>query len=396
MKQTIELHKKWKADPSKGEVFTPSELVREMLDKIPTSVWENPNSMFLDPCMGKGTFLIEIVTRLINIYGYSKEDAISRVYGYDTCVKYVNHLKRGGLVNVFHKDFLSEELNMKFDVVVGNPPYQNSKESGSESLWIKFVKKAYELSDVVCLVTPKTWCNLTKDSYDKQLFNIFKNHLEYVNLSNNLNKKYFQGVASTFSYYVINKNKKNKDFLVEQDGNQFILNYDTIQWIPDNLSQVTLDILKKTLWSEKEKINGQFNEITGYRKGGKFIDEDGLYKVSNTSAQYSKDMWLYTNTPQNIMNQPKVIYSDSGYNKPYYDNGLFNLGHHSKAFFVKDETEAKNLITFLNSKIVKFFIKTMVPTGKSIGFEKIAKYIPKDFLDFNLSKDELFFLDNEK
>jgi hypothetical protein len=107
MKQTIELNKRWKDNPSKGEVFTPSKLVCEMLDKIPTSVWKNPNSMFLDPCMGKGTFLIEIVTRLINIYGYSKEDSISRVYGYDTCVKYVNHLKRGGLTNIFNKDFLN-------------------------------------------------------------------------------------------------------------------------------------------------------------------------------------------------------------------------------------------------------------------------------------------------
>ena len=36
MKQTIELHKRWKDDPSKGEVFTPIELVQEMLDKILT------------------------------------------------------------------------------------------------------------------------------------------------------------------------------------------------------------------------------------------------------------------------------------------------------------------------------------------------------------------------
>jgi len=32
---------KWKDDPSKGEVFTPIGLVKEMLDKIPEEVWRN-------------------------------------------------------------------------------------------------------------------------------------------------------------------------------------------------------------------------------------------------------------------------------------------------------------------------------------------------------------------
>ena len=103
---------KWKADSSKGEVFTPIGLVKEMLDKIPEKVWRNPDSVFLDPCMGKGTFLIEIVDRLTYIYGYTEKDAKSRVYGYDVRVKYINYLQRRGFINVRHKDFLSEIIKM--------------------------------------------------------------------------------------------------------------------------------------------------------------------------------------------------------------------------------------------------------------------------------------------
>jgi len=55
--------KKWKPDPSKGEVFTPIELVNLILDEIPSDVWLNSKSNFLDPCMGTGTFLSEIVRK---------------------------------------------------------------------------------------------------------------------------------------------------------------------------------------------------------------------------------------------------------------------------------------------------------------------------------------------
>ena len=141
---------KWKADPSKGEVFTPIELVNEMLDNISESVWRNPESTFLDPCMGKGTFLIEIVRRLTYIYGYTEVDAKSRVYGYDVRVKYVNHLQRRGFVNVRHKDFLCEIIKMEFDSVVGNPPYQENMDNGKskgggkggdKNLYSKCIKK---------------------------------------------------------------------------------------------------------------------------------------------------------------------------------------------------------------------------------------------------------------
>ena len=135
---------KWKADASKGEVFTPIKLVSEMLDKIPEEVWKNPKSTFLDPCMGKGTFLIEIVRRLTYIYGYTETEAKSRVYGYDVRVKYINHLQRRGFVNVRHKDYLDEIIQMQFDSIVGNPPFQKTLETGKKSvdtLWAKFIKK---------------------------------------------------------------------------------------------------------------------------------------------------------------------------------------------------------------------------------------------------------------
>lgn len=42
-----------------AEVFTPSWLVKDMCDTIPSEIWENIESTFLEPACGNGNFLVE-------------------------------------------------------------------------------------------------------------------------------------------------------------------------------------------------------------------------------------------------------------------------------------------------------------------------------------------------
>ena len=46
----------------KGEVYTPPELVNEMLDRLPQDMWEE-NKTFLDPAAGNGNMLLEVYRR---------------------------------------------------------------------------------------------------------------------------------------------------------------------------------------------------------------------------------------------------------------------------------------------------------------------------------------------
>lgn len=48
-----------------GEVFTPRPLIREVLDRLPNSIWFDPNKMWLEPSAGDGNFLVEIKARLL-------------------------------------------------------------------------------------------------------------------------------------------------------------------------------------------------------------------------------------------------------------------------------------------------------------------------------------------
>jgi type I restriction-modification system DNA methylase subunit len=49
----------------KGEVFTPFDLIEEMLDKLPDDVWTNPNKTWLDPAAGLGNFHAVVAERLM-------------------------------------------------------------------------------------------------------------------------------------------------------------------------------------------------------------------------------------------------------------------------------------------------------------------------------------------
>jgi type I restriction-modification system DNA methylase subunit len=65
-----------------GEVFTPTELVQEMLDQLPPEVFSDPTKTFLDNSCGDGQFLGEVLIRKME-NGSTFEQALSTIYGVD-------------------------------------------------------------------------------------------------------------------------------------------------------------------------------------------------------------------------------------------------------------------------------------------------------------------------
>jgi len=65
-----------------GEVFTPEELVNEILDEVPEEFFTDASKTICEPSVGEGVFLVEILKRRILI-GLNPTKALHTLYGVD-------------------------------------------------------------------------------------------------------------------------------------------------------------------------------------------------------------------------------------------------------------------------------------------------------------------------
>jgi hypothetical protein len=91
-----------------GEVFTPTELVREMLEQIPIEQFQDPTKTFLDNSAGDGQFLGEVLIRKME-NGSTFEQALSTVYGVDLMIDNVDLCRERLLCGQNHLRYIVEQ-----------------------------------------------------------------------------------------------------------------------------------------------------------------------------------------------------------------------------------------------------------------------------------------------
>ena len=116
-----------------GEVFTPTELVQEILDKLPSKVFTDSNKTYLDPSCGDGQFLGEVLIRKVE-NGIDFEQALSTIYGVDIMQDNVDLCRERLLCGQEHLRHIVEKnivcadalrYHYRFD---GTDPYKTAKE----------------------------------------------------------------------------------------------------------------------------------------------------------------------------------------------------------------------------------------------------------------------------
>jgi len=107
-------------------------LVDEMLDQLPLEVFTSDSTTFLDPALGGGQFLREVVTRL-RTAGHSDQNIRGRIYGCEFNnfpVKYAQQLGKVISDNLIKTDFLSQSVQATWLCVYGDSQHMVGEATG--------------------------------------------------------------------------------------------------------------------------------------------------------------------------------------------------------------------------------------------------------------------------
>lgn len=276
--------------PSNKEVYTPLSLTNEILDKLPEEVWDNYDLKWLNPAVKNGVFLGAITLRLIKNYIekgiFSIEQEAynhiiqNQIYGYALsrgALRTANKLVYGSAKyngNIIHANILEEQIDMKFDVVIGNPPYQNNSDSkkianrgATRNLYQKFIEKGFNIlkdGGTISFITPPGFLKSTEWGTPNKYYKYFTEYdFQYLKLQG-VKKKYFEQ-ATPICYWIVNKTK-NPENLTEIDSVEkvYVKNHETF-FIPSSLDKHTFNIFEKVANAENS-ISLNFKREREYPK----------------------------------------------------------------------------------------------------------------------------------
>lgn len=360
---------------------TPRELANEMLDKLPQNIWSDPTKTFLEPCFSNGMFYFLIIERLFSgladIIPEPKERIehilTKQVWAYETnkvpylFVKKMLETQFGiGTTidiqpNICYIDVLKEGINMKFDVVVMNPPYQAPKNGNSDTrtLWNKFVENSIKVftkeDGYVCAVHPAMWRKATSNNARvKGMFEMMthKHHMEYLEIHDTKDGLKTFNAGTRYDWYVIAKNKSGTTLVKDQKGNLSEIDLKKYKWLPNHSFKEV-----SSLFGEGTKIIYDCN----YKNNKSWVSEEKSsefpYPLVHTTKKKGTVFYYSSRNDKGHFGISKVIFGESGINDVIVDvDGKYGMTSGAMAIQVKDKEDALKAKDYLLSERFKNII----------------------------------------
>lgn len=277
---------------------------------------------------------------------------------------YKDHLTRLGF-EVADWEGLSD---VKFDIVIGNPPYQNTHGAKRWPIWHEFVIKSVDLSKhYVMLVTPNSWIG----AGTAPAKNLIWQNARLVSLDVD---KFFN-VGSTFSWFLLDLQTHTPNFELITSKDKFVVDK-SIMWLPAHISDHALAINKK--FFGKEPFVFKRGECHSSHKEN--FSTSG-YEIFHTHAQ----TLYYIQEPVNY-SKTKVAITLSGYSLPKVGK---NFGvSQAAAYMIIPNNHAKNAKAVFSSKVYQWALTH----NKWSGWNSldVIKLLPQVDLSKSWNDEELY------
>lgn len=477
------------ANLSNDEVFTPPDIVNQMLDMLPQELFRNPDTTFLDPACKTGVFLREIAKRLIvglepqfpdlqeridhifhkQLFGIAITELTSLLSRRGVyCSKYPNsefsvshfddaqgnirfkrlkHTWQGGkcifcgasqseydrnealeqyAYEMIHTTKPEEIFNMKFDVIIGNPPYQLSDGGNNASatpIYQLFIQQAKKLSPrYLSMIVPSRWFAGGKglDAFRNEM--IADTRIRELHDFLNASDCFGNGVEikGGVCYFLWDRDNRGECLVVTHDSSGIISQQKRYMKIGDNdvfiRRNEAVSILEKVAAFKEDSFSeivssrrpfGLPTNITGsktrgsrdavlYQRGGTaFYPLSGLtrnqewvnkYKIFITKAYNAGDDY-----PHQILNKP--IFGDKGTccTETYIVIGPF-----------ENEDITNNVISYICTKFFRFLVSLKKISQDAT--QRVYEFVPmQDFSQtwtdellyqkYELTSEEIQFID---
>lgn len=483
------------ANLSNDEVFTPPELVNQMLDMLPTELWSNQNARFLDPVTKSGVFLREIAKRLTagleaqipdlqtrlnhiftqQLYGIGITELTSLLARRSVyCAKKANSTASictefgdeqgniryrrtqhtwvngkckycGASQEVYARDdslethayeFIHTDnpasifgTDMKFDVIIGNPPYQLSDggaQASASPIYNKFVEQAKKLNPkYLVMIIPSRWFSGGKglDSFRQEMLTddrirIIHDHLsakdcfgESIKLEGGV--CYFlwsrdtKGLCEVYSHHKDGYVSYSKRPLLTENTDVFIRYNEAIEIIDkiikkSNLTANFSDLVSSrkpfgfdTVFKGFEQSND--NNIKLYKNGGfSYVSTKEIIRninlVDRWKVYISMAYGMSGDMPYQVINKPFLGEPNTACTETYLLIGPCD-----------NESIAKNIMSYMITRFFRFLVLLKKPTQHATS--KVYEFVPmqdftqswtdeKLYAKYGLTADEIAFIES--
>jgi hypothetical protein len=263
-------------------------------------------------------------------------------------------------LNVYTEDFLNFKTDIRFDLIVANPPYAKLDVNGkrtakNHNLIGLFISKSLDLlldKGLLLYITPDNWMSYA----DRNTLIIRLTRLQIVHINIHTAKKYFPKVGSSFVWYLIENTESYKDITVEGKWKGEIykssVKSEERRYIPLYYNKRVQSILRKTLDNKRLKkfeveTTSYLHKYTKKAYIRKEKDEEHIYKLIHTPKQV-----VWSSKKHKYQDGWKVFISTTS----YYGTFVDNCGMTQSIAFIrcKDLEEANKINKVLSHPLYKF------------------------------------------